>query len=255
MVDYDGRLYRVYAEGRGLDSESLRLWMGEFARLVPARRPLAVLDLGAGIGRFTPALAETFGGPVYGVEPSARMREQAIAGAAHPRVTYLEGAAEDIPLPDDSCDVALVYLAFHHFADQRRALQEMRRVLRPGGVALLRTQFADLMPDLPWYKYFPSARTVDAGMYLTLADTRALAVEAGLVPDDEPVWATAEGPRTMRASYERVRTRALSTFEHLPAEEIEAGFAEFERDAERDPDRQLPMFPAAVLVLRCPSGL
>ncbi|HET6296948.1 MAG TPA: class I SAM-dependent methyltransferase, partial [Kribbella sp.] len=67
MVDYDERLHRVYAEGRRLTSAALGEWMGAFTGHAPTERPLAVLDLGCGIGRFTPALAETFGGPVYGV--------------------------------------------------------------------------------------------------------------------------------------------------------------------------------------------
>lgn len=86
MVDYDERLHAVYAEGRKLAPEGLHTWMREFAELAPPQRPLTVLDLGCGIGRFTPALADTFGGPVYGVEPSDQMRRQA---AAHPAVTYL----------------------------------------------------------------------------------------------------------------------------------------------------------------------
>lgn len=84
-VDYDYRLHRVYAEGRRLSADSLRSWRSEFERHAPSRRPLTVLDLGSGTGRFTPLLAEAFGGPVSGVEPSARMREIAESGAAHRR--------------------------------------------------------------------------------------------------------------------------------------------------------------------------
>ena len=46
----------------------------DIRKLCPSRRSLAVLDLGSGTGRFTPALAEAFGGPVYGVEPLHKMR-------------------------------------------------------------------------------------------------------------------------------------------------------------------------------------
>jgi ubiquinone/menaquinone biosynthesis C-methylase UbiE len=253
MVNYDDRLHQVYAAGRALETSSLDLWMQALAELVPTERPLTVLDLGSGIGRFTPALAETFGGPVYGVEPSARMREIATETASHPGVTYLDGSAESIPLPDASCDFALLFLSFHHFRDKLRGLRELARVVRPGGVVLLRSQFSDRMPDLQWYRYFPSARSVDAAMYLPVEEVRALAAEAGLVAAAEPTWIQAETPGTLRASYERVKHRAYSTFEHLPAEEMDSGFAAFERDAEADPDRELPAIPAAMLVLKRPA--
>ncbi|MGA8112042.1 MAG: class I SAM-dependent methyltransferase, partial [Actinocatenispora sp.] len=117
-VDYDGRLHTVYTQGRRLEPDSLRRWIAEFARHVPERRPLRVLDLGSGTGRFTPALADAFGGPVYGVEPSEGMRAVATADATHPSVTYLAGQAEAIPLASASCDAALLFLTFHHFPDQ-----------------------------------------------------------------------------------------------------------------------------------------
>lgn len=235
-----------------METSSLDAWMQAFAGLAPTARPLTVLDLGSGIGRFTPALAETFGGPVYGVEPSARMREIAAETASHPAVTYLEGSAEAIPLPDASCDLALLFLSFHHFPDQVGGLRELARVIRPGGVVLLRSQFTDQMPDLPWYQYFPSARRVDAEMYLPLEEVRALAAEAGLLAAPELNWVQPDTPGTLRASYERVKHRAYSTFEHLQADEMEAGFAAFERDAEADPERELPAIPAALLVLNRP---
>ena len=88
-VDYDDRQHAVYARGR----------------------PLTVLDLGSGTGRFTPMLADTFGGPTYGVEPSARMRQVA---AGHPGVSYLPGSAERIPLGDGTCDLVVMFLMLQH---------------------------------------------------------------------------------------------------------------------------------------------
>ena len=54
-----------------------------------AGQAINAIDLGSGTGRFTPALADTFGGPVYGVEPSARMRETAQAQSAAPWPDWL----------------------------------------------------------------------------------------------------------------------------------------------------------------------
>ncbi|MEI8411137.1 MULTISPECIES: class I SAM-dependent methyltransferase [unclassified Kribbella] len=254
MVDYNGRLSTVYAAGRGMTVDEVERWTAAFQAHLPQERPLAILDLGSGTGRLTPGLADAFGGPVYGVEPSDRMREIAEDAAAHPAVTYLPGSAEDIPLPEASVDGVLMFLSFHHFPDQLKALQEVRRVLEPGGVALLRSQFADLMPNLFWYDYFASARAVDAGMYLSLDEVKSRAEAAGLQPGTEPVWVDAEQPRTFREAYERLAHRAFSTFEHLPAEEIEHGFTQLAADAERDPDKLMPAHPAAMLVLSRPNA-
>jgi SAM-dependent methyltransferase len=250
MVDYNGRMGSVYVAGRGIQPAEVRRWTAAFAAYLPERRPLDVLDLGSGTGRLTPGLAEEFQGRVYGVEPSDRMRE---AAGEHPGVTCLKGSAEAIPLPEASVDAVLMFLTFHHWTDPLQGLREVRRVLRPGGVALLRTQFADLMPDLFWYEYFPSAREVDAGMYLTLAAVKELAADAGLVPDEDVVRISAEEPRTLRQSYEPLSHRALSTFEHLPADELDRGFARFAADAEQDPDRAMPVYDATTLVLTRPS--
>ena len=93
-VDYDARLHAVYAAGRQMSPDALQVWMEAFARHLPGTRPLAWLDLGSGTGRMTPSLASAFGGPVNGVEPSDKMRAQALAHAGHPAVTYAAGSAE-----------------------------------------------------------------------------------------------------------------------------------------------------------------
>ncbi|MFI7060919.1 class I SAM-dependent methyltransferase [Kribbella sp. NPDC050124] len=250
MVDYNGRLSTVYTAGRGMTADEVKRWTDAFQAHLPGERPLTLLDLGSGTGRLTPGLAEAFGGPVYGVEPSDRMREIAETTAAHPDVVYRKGSAEAIPLPEASVDGVLMFLSFHHYRDQPKALEEVRRVLKPGGVAFLRSQFADLMPDLFWYDYFPSAREVDAGMYLSLDAAKRLARQAGLEPADDVVWVHTELPRTLRESYDRLELRALSTFEHLPDDEIEEGFTRLAADADRDPDKQMPVHPAAMLALR-----
>jgi ubiquinone/menaquinone biosynthesis C-methylase UbiE len=253
MVDYNGRLSSVYAAGRRMTVDEVQRWTAAIQAYLPEERPLAILDLGSGTGRLTPGLADEFGGPVYGVEPSDRMREIAETTAPHPNVTYRPGSAEEIPLPEASVDGVLMFLSFHHFRDQLKALREVRRVLRPGGVAFLRSQFADLMPDLFWYDYFPSAREVDASMYRTLDEAKELAEAAGLRPGKAPVWVSTEPPRTLRESYERLKVRALSTFEHLPEAEIDRGFTRLAADVDRDPDQRMPVHPAAMLVLRSPN--
>ena len=89
-----------------------------------------VLDLGAGTGKLTRALAAR-GLEVFAVDPSPKMLEQ--LRAAIPGATISLGSAEDIPLPDASVDVVLAGNAMHWF-DMAVAGPEIARVLAPGGI-------------------------------------------------------------------------------------------------------------------------
>jgi ubiquinone/menaquinone biosynthesis C-methylase UbiE len=229
-VSYDERQHAQYQRGRELPPGRLAMWIDAFATFAPSARPLAVLDLGSGTGRFTPALAETFGGPVYGVEPAAKMRAVAENSAAHPAVTYLEGRGERIPLANASIGLVLMYLSFHHVQDHAAAVSEIARVLRPGGRVLLRSTFSDRMPDLEWMRYFPRAHDIEMQMFPSSEEAVRLFAAAGL----SAVALVAREERlapSLAEHAERLRLRAISTFEHMSEAEIADGFARLDAAA------------------------
>jgi SAM-dependent methyltransferase len=86
------------------------------------------LDVGCGTGHSTLALLEV-ANEIVGLDNSAEMLSRA---AAHVRIRYVEGRAEQLPFDDASCGLMTVGLAFHWF-DHQEFLLEARRVLRPGG--------------------------------------------------------------------------------------------------------------------------
>jgi SAM-dependent methyltransferase len=88
-----------------------------------------VLDLAAGTGKLTRQLVPT-GAQLVAVEPVAGMRSK--LEETVPGVVALEGTAEKIPLGAESLDAVCCAQAFHWF-DAVRALEEIHRVLRPGG--------------------------------------------------------------------------------------------------------------------------
>jgi ubiquinone/menaquinone biosynthesis C-methylase UbiE len=246
-IDYDGRLHTVYAAGRAISSAALAEWMRRFGEHAPGRRPLVVLDLGSGVGRFTPALAEAFGGPVYGVEPSSGMRGVAEESAGHSAVTYLAGAAERIPLPDGSCDVVVLFLVWHHVRDRDAGAAEIARVLRPGGRVLMRGSFSDRLPDAPYYRFFPRLVEIEKAVFPSLEEVVGTFGRVGL----ERLALEACPVRladSLADCAARWRMRAVSTFEHLTEEELEQGFAALDAAVAGETDPQ-PIFGVADLLV------
>ena len=226
-VDYDARLHAVYAAGRQLSPEALQTWMEAFARYLPETRPLVWLDLGSGTGRMTPALASAFGGHVHGIEPSDKMRAHALAHAGHPAVTYAAGSAEHIPLPDASCDAALVFFVWHHVVDREGAARELRRVVKPGGKLFVQANFSDRMPDTWWFRVMPEWLKVDSAQFRSEEDVKSDFADAGwtLVSRDEVMWLRSAN---LAEDFEKLKLRPVSVFEHMSEEAIDHGFARIE---------------------------
>ena len=248
-VDFDDRLWKGYRQGRALPPQAMDAWMDAVERHAGRRRPLTVLDLGSGTGRFTPSLAERFGGPVYGVEPAAKMRKIAVASSAHPDVSYLEGRAERLQLPDESCDLAFLFFVFHHIRDHDAAASELARVLRPGGVVCMRTQFGDRLRDVSWRRYFPRALEIERSTFPTYDESTTPFLRHGF----EFVALEAvefEVASSIAAHLERLRCRAISTLELLTETEVEDGFAAMERAACSDTSGEPVRETGDLVVLR-----
>lgn len=127
--------------------------------LAGARR---VLDLGAGPGTVGRSLIAHFPAvQVIEIEPSPDfVTAPRAAGALRLRsgrpVERIRARAEALPLATGSIDAAVSVSAIRHVADRARALAELRRVIRPGGVALI----VELDPEAPPSRVAAHARGV-----------------------------------------------------------------------------------------------
>ena len=139
-----------------------------------AQNGARVLELGAGTGKLTEQLAG-LGHTVTATDPSEAMLRRIRARA--PQARAVIGAAEHIPLASGSVDVVVATEAFHGF-DHQRALPEVARVLRPGGVLAVAWNSRD--ERIPWVKRLgaiigegahqsdPTRAIDDSGMFETV---------------------------------------------------------------------------------------
>lgn len=105
-------------------------------RILPCSRvPARVLDIGTGTGRYARIFAER-GNEVAAMDISREMLTQA---ASHvPRnVRLLQGVAQDIPQSRAAVDVVVCARVLSHVPQPAAVLAEIRRVLRPDGLAVL----------------------------------------------------------------------------------------------------------------------
>jgi SAM-dependent methyltransferase len=131
-----------------------RIASQEAAFLLPHLRPgMRLLDAGCGPGSITLGLAETVApGNVIGIDNQSALVEQARALAAARGVTAARFEVADayrLPFADHAFDAAFANGVLMHLREPVRALMELRRVLRPGGIAGIRD------PDLGTSLYVP----------------------------------------------------------------------------------------------------
>jgi ubiquinone/menaquinone biosynthesis C-methylase UbiE len=109
----------------------------DHAAIQPGER---VLDVGCGTGIVARTAASRTGehGAVTGLDLNPDMLEVArsASSAVNPSIDWKQGAAEELPLARSSFDVVLSQQAFQFLEDRAKALEEMRRVLRPEGRAV-----------------------------------------------------------------------------------------------------------------------
>ena len=125
------------------------LYMRHLCRLHEARYKFAadrvaskrVLDVACGVGYGAALLADAGASMVLGVDISAEAIRYARHRYARPSVHYTLGEASSLALADKSVDVLVSFETIEHLGKEKIEpfLQELRRVVKPGGAVFLST--------------------------------------------------------------------------------------------------------------------
>ena len=110
-------------------------------------RGLDVLDIASGEGYGTALLAQS-ARSVVGVEIDPATVGHAARAYARPNLRFMQGDARQIPLPDHAVDMVVSFETIEHFHEHGAFLDEVRRVLRPGGRVVMSSPDRDVYSPL-----------------------------------------------------------------------------------------------------------
>lgn len=143
--------------------------------VTPQTNPL-VLDVATGTGRVPLSLArhDGFNGHVVGVDLSRKMLHQATRNLyPYDSATFIWCPAELLPFPDDTFDVVTCLEALEFMTNPAAVVQEMVRVLRPGGLLLTSQRVnTKLMPGKTW----------------TSSELQTILQDSGIVEAKAQIW-------------------------------------------------------------------
>lgn len=101
-----------------------------------------ILDVGTGEGGFIPVLLQTFPGAIItGIDPNTDSLK--VARQKFPGIRFLEMEAEKLYFDDDRFDVVSISMALHHLPKIKKALKEIKRVVKPGGYIIINEPISD----------------------------------------------------------------------------------------------------------------
>jgi len=113
---------------------------------------MRVLDLGCGSGTFTTFLARAVGdkGWVYALDIQPDMLKQLQEKLSRPEnrdiknIELINSSADELPFADGSLDLVCMVSVLQEIPDRQKALKEVKRVLKPGGVLAISEVLADI---------------------------------------------------------------------------------------------------------------
>lgn len=111
-----------------------RLWRRAMVRALQPQPGQKILDLAAGTGTSSAAIARG-GAEVVACDISVGMMDK--GRELHPEIEFVEGNATDLPFADNSFDSATISFGLRNVDNTQLALREMARVTKPGGTLLV----------------------------------------------------------------------------------------------------------------------
>ncbi len=133
-------------------------WRKKVVKMIAETQPEKILDIATGTGDFAIMLAEIKPKKIVGLDISKGMlevgKEKVKEKGLDNLIEMVLGDSENLPFEDNSFDAVTVGFGVRNFEDLDKGLQEINRVLKPGGIfVVLETSQPEKFPFKQLYKF------------------------------------------------------------------------------------------------------
>src|SRR5262245_51711828 len=158
-IGMEGRIATWYARNTQKEKTEFCALADRFSKEIPADGH--ILEVAPGTGYLSIELAKRGPYQIAGLDISNTCVEMAIANAREEsvKVDFRQGNASAMPFDDNTFDFIVCRAAFKNFSQPVQAMNEMHRVLKPGGQAII----LDLRKDVPAEEIDNYIKKVDLG--------------------------------------------------------------------------------------------
>lgn len=133
----------------------------DVAERIGSGQPISLLDIGCGTGNLISLVSERREGRFFGID----IAENMVAAARKKNIKnacFSAGSAQNLPFDDGSFDIVTCTQSFHHYSQPEKALSEVLRVLKNGGVYYLSdTGVSGIGAFIDNYLLFPFMKSGD----------------------------------------------------------------------------------------------
>jgi ubiquinone/menaquinone biosynthesis C-methylase UbiE len=180
----------------------MRERLPQLVSLFHLQKGAKILDVGAGTGGIVPYLLEAIGaeGSIWAIDFAEEMVKIGRKKFQNEnRVIFELASVEDLPYKDWFFDQIVCFGAFPHFDDKPKALEEMARVLKPGGTLII----AHALSSVALRRHHQNCAPVSKDFLPEEDEMRAFLERAGFQPQrliDQPNCYLCEGVKDPPAS-------------------------------------------------------
>jgi ubiquinone/menaquinone biosynthesis C-methylase UbiE len=225
----------TYDIARVLPEKNLEYWVELICQKIGSSEDVDFLDLGCGTGRFSIPISTRLGYRVTGADNSQRMLNKAKRKSGGEEIRWDIQDAQDLSYGNQSYDAVFMSHLLHHTPNPVAVIKECNRVLKSGGILLIRYGAWEHIENDPEHRFFPDVYRIDQARTPTIREVEEWLKNTGFI-DVSSQTINQQTNTTGSDRLERVRLKSTSVLTLIDQDSFDQGYKKMCEYVENHPN-------------------